>query len=296
MTIADAPAPAPAAGGIMRRLNVVTGLLAGLVLAGIGWAISHATLQNGTYGSDQVTCITLVCWLVGFLAGIGAFVGPVRWLAGKDLTEDERLFLAGKDQGVGRYFRFTTDHKVVGIQYLVVGMALFFVGGMLAMMIRTDLLTPGSKLFGLQTYNSVVGLHGIIMIIATIVMVTGPFGNFIMPLMIGARGEAFPRLNALSFWLLVSVVPVLLSAAFLGGIPTGWSAYAPLADQAPPGQDAFLITIIGFAVSVALTGANLTTTAVTMRTRGLTWSRTPIFVFGVVGSAVLGLVAFPMFM
>ncbi|MGA3154138.1 MAG: cbb3-type cytochrome c oxidase subunit I [Streptosporangiaceae bacterium] len=296
MTIADAPAPAPAVGGIMRRLNVVTGLLAGLVLAGIGWAISHATLQNGTYGSDQVTCITLVCWLVGFLAGIGAFVGPVRWLAGKDLTEDERLFLAGKDQGVGRYFRFTTDHKVVGIQYLVVGMALFFVGGMLAMMIRTDLLTPGSKLFGLQTYNSVVGLHGIIMIIATIVMVTGPFGNFIMPLMIGARGEAFPRLNALSFWLLVSVVPVLLSAAFLGGIPTGWSAYAPLADQAPPGQDAFLITIIGFAVSVALTGANLTTTAVTMRTRGLTWSRTPIFVFGVVGSAVLGLVAFPMFM
>ena len=75
MTIADAPAPAPAAGGIMRRLNVVTGLLAGLVLAGIGWAISHATLQNGTYGSDQVTCITLVCWLVGFLAGIGALSG-----------------------------------------------------------------------------------------------------------------------------------------------------------------------------------------------------------------------------
>jgi cytochrome c oxidase subunit I len=290
---ADAPA---APGGIMRRLNILTGLLAGLVFMGVGWAIAHALLENGPYGSDQVICVTMVCWLLGFLAGIGAFVGPVRWLLGKDLAPEEQLFLEGKDQGVRRYFRYTTDHKVIGIQYLVLGMTLFFVGGVLAMMIRTDLLTPGSKLFGLQTYNSVVGLHGIIMIVATIIMVVGPFGNFILPIMIGARSEAFPRVNAFSFWLLVPAVPMLLSAAFLGGIPTGWSAYAPLADQAPPGMDAFLLTIIGFGISVALSGVNLTTTAITMRTRGMTWNRTPIFVFGVLASAALGLVAFPMFM
>jgi cytochrome c oxidase subunit I len=290
---ADPPA---APGGIMRRLNIFTGLLAGLVLMGVGWAIAHAVLENDPYGSDQVICVTMVCWLLGFLIGIGAFVGPVRWLLGKDLTPEEQLFLEGKDQGAWRYFRYTTDHKVIGIQYLVLGMTLFFVGGVLAMMIRTDLVTPGSKLFGLQTYNSVVGLHGIIMIAATIIMITGPFGNFIMPIMIGARTEAFPRVNAFSFWLLVPAVPMLLSAAFLGGIPTGWSAYAPLADQAPPGMDAFLLTIIGFGISVALSGVNLTTTAFTMRTRGMTWNRTPIFVFGVVASAALGLVAFPMFM
>ena len=73
------------------------------------------------------------------------------------------------------------------------------------------------------------------MILATIIMVTGPFGNFIVPLMIGARDMAFPRLNALSLWLIVAFVPVLFSAAFLGGIPTGWIGYAPLSDQAPPG-------------------------------------------------------------
>lgn len=293
------PAVASPHGGIMRRLNILTGVAGGLVLGVIAWGIAYATLRNGdngNFGSDRVICITMLGWMIGFMIGVGAFTGPARWLLGKDLTEADRLFLAGKDQGISRYFRFTTDHKVIGIQYLVLGMVLFFVGGMLAMMIRTDLITPGTHLFGLQTYNSVVGLHGIIMIIATIIMVTGPFGNFIMPIMIGARDMAFPRLNALSFWLIVPIVPVLLSAAFLGGIPTGWSAYAPLANEAPPGMDAFLLTIIQFAVSTAIGGMNIAVTAFTMRARGLTLVRLPIFVWGVVASAVLGLVAFPLFM
>ncbi len=295
-TVTAEPPVAPAPGGIMRRLNILTGVLGGLVLGAVGWAVAYATLRNSENGSDRVICITMVCWLLGFMIGIGAFAGPMRWLLGNDLTEEDRLWMAGKDQGVSRYFRFTTDHKVIGIQYLVVAMVLFFVGGMLAMLIRTDLITPGSHLFGLQTYNSVVGLHGIIMIVATIIMIVGPFGNFLLPIMIGAGGMAFPRLEALSFWLIVPAVPVLLSATFLGGIPTGWSAYAPLANQAPPGMDAFLLTIIGFAISVAVSGMNITTTALTMRARGLTPVRLPIFVWGVVASAALGLVAFPMFM
>ena len=154
-------------------------------------------------------------WAIGFMVGIGAFHGPWRWLLGHDQTHEDETFLAGKDQGVGRYFRFTTDHKVVGIQYLVVTMVLLGVGGTLAMMIRTDLITPDSRFLGPQTYNSVVGLHGLIMIIATIIMVTGPFGNFIVPIMIGARDMAFPRLNALSLWLLVALRP----GAVLGGVP-----------------------------------------------------------------------------
>ena len=86
------------------------------------------------------------------------------------------------------------------------------------------------------------------MILATIIMVTGPFGNFIVPIMIGARDMAFPRLNALSLWLLVAMLPVFVSAAFLGGIPTGWSGYAPLGPSAP-GMDAYLMAIIIFAFS-----------------------------------------------
>jgi len=127
-------------------------------------------------------------------------------------------------------------------------------------------------------------------------MVTGPFGNFIVPIMVGARDMAFPRLHALSFWLIASVVPVLLSAAFLGGIPTGWTGYTPLADQAPPGMDSYLITIIVFALSSAVAGMNIMTTCLTMRARGMTWNRTPIFVFGVVASVGVAIPAFPMFM
>jgi cytochrome c oxidase subunit 1 len=134
------------------------------------------------------------------------------------------------------------------------------------------------------------------MIIATIIMVTGPFGNFIMPIMIGARDMAFPRLNALSLWLIVAAIPTILSAAVLGGIPTGWVGYAPLADQAPPGMDAYSVFIIIFAVSSAVAGANITTTVLTMRARGMSWNRTPIFVYGTVASVGLAIPAFPLFM
>ncbi len=283
-------------GGLLRRLNIVTALIGGVVLGFVGWLVAHLLWQDNGQGSDQVVLVTLSSWAVGFMIGIGAFNGPIGWLLGKDLKHEDELFLAGKDQGVGRYFRFTTDHKVVGIQYLVVTMVLFAVGGTLAMLIRTNLISPNSGFLSAQTYNAVVGLHGLIMIVATIIMVTGPFGNFIMPIMIGARDMAFPRLNALSLWLIVAAVPVILSAAFLGGIPTGWVGYAPLADQAPPGMDAYSVFIIIFAISSAVAGANITTTVLTMRARGMNWNRTPIFVYGTVASVGVAIPAFPMFM
>ena len=87
------------------------------------------------------------------------------------------------------------------------------------------------------------------MIVGTIIMITGPFGNFIMPIMIGARDMAFPRLNALSFWLLVAAIPPILSSFLLGGITTGWSAYNPLASQAPAGMDGYIMFIVIFALS-----------------------------------------------
>jgi cytochrome c oxidase subunit 1 len=289
--------PAVAGGGLMRRLNLATALGGAVVVGGVGWVIAHHILQtDDPISSNQVTIVTITLATIGFMLGIGAFNGPIRWLIGRDATHDDEMFLAGKDQGVGRYFRFTTDHKVVGIQYLVLTMILLGIGGTLAMMIRTQLITSHSNFLGPQTYNAVVGMHGIIMILALIVAVTGPFGNFILPIMIGARDMAFPRLNALSFWLFAASVPVLLSAGFMGGIPTGWSGYAPLADQAPPGMDAYLMAIIIFAISSAVAGANITTTALTMRARGMTWNRTPIFVYGVVASVGLAIPAFPFFM
>jgi cytochrome c oxidase subunit I len=287
----------PRGGGMMRQLHLGTAVLGGLIGGGLAWFVAHHYLQTDeSFTSNQVTTIMLIGWAVGFMIGIGAFRGPWRWMLGLDQTHEDETYYAGKDQGVARYFRFTTDHKVVGIQYLVVTMILLGIGGTLAMMIRTDLIRPHSEFLGPQTYNAVVGLHGLCMILATIIMITGPFGNFILPIMIGARDMAFPRLNALSLWLLVAMLPVLISAAFMGGIPTGWSGYAPLSDQAPPGMNAYLVAIILFALSSAIAGANITTTILTMRARGMTWDRTPIFVWGVLASVGLAIPAFPMFM
>ena len=282
-------------GGIMRRLSMWTGLAVGILAAAIVYLICSSVWAANDQGQDQAVIAAEVAWVIGFLAGVGAFVAPIRWLMGKDQDHADEMFLAGKDQGIGRYFRFTTDHKVVGIQYLVLAMTTFGVGGLLAMMIRTELATPGEKAFGGQIYNSIVGVHGIVMIVSTIIMVVGPWGNFIMPIMIGARDMAFPRLNALSFWTLFPAIPVFLSIGILGGIPTGWVAYAPLSDQAPPGMDAFAIAIILFVISSGIGAVNLIVTATTMRAHGMTWNRTPIFVLGVTATSVLGLIALPCF-
>ena len=289
------PAHPSPGGGIMRRLNMWTGIVLGIVLAVIAYEVGNALWSDNDQGQDQAVIAAELAWYFGFLTGVGAFVAPVRWIMGRDQTHDDEMFLAGKDQGASRYFRFTTDHKVVGVQYLVLAMTTFGVGGLLAMMIRTELATPGEDMFGGQVYNSLVGVHGIVMIVSTIIMVVGPWGNFIMPIMIGARDMAFPRLNALSFWTLFPVVPIFLSIGVLRGIPTGWVAYAPLSDQAPPGMDAFAIAIIMFVISSGIGAVNLIVTAVTMRARGMTWNRTPIFVLGITATSLLGLVALPCF-
>lgn len=286
---------------LIERLNIVTALALGTVSSVVVWQLALRFLpqvpETATYFNreDKISFLSLIAWFVGFMVGIGALIGPFRWLMGKDLSHEENMFLAGKDQGVKRYFRYTTDHKVVGIQYLIVTMLIFFVAGVLAMLIRTNLGKPEGGWITPQTYNAMVGWHGILMIVATIIMITGPFGNFIMPIMIGARDMAFPRLNALSFWLIVAAIPPVFISFFTGGITTGWSAYNPLASQAGLGMNGYIATICIFAISTMVAGANITTTVVKMRARGMTWNRTPIFIYGVVASVALALPAFPVF-
>ena len=282
---------------LITKLNAFTGALLGAASAYVmytqsitWWDIEEPAFQHRTL------LLTMLAWVLGFMVGIGALIGPFRWLIGKDLTDEEQLFMAGQGQGVFRYFRYCTDHKVVGIQYLFGVFLILGFGGVMAMLIRTNLISPGSKFVTQEIYNSLVGLHGIAMIIGMIIVATGPFGNFILPIMIGARDMAFPRLNALSWWLLFSVIPVLISSIFLGGIPTGWTAYAPLSVQAGPGMNAFIVTIVVFAISSAVAGANITATVISMRAKGMTWNRVPIFVVGATISVALAIPAFPTFM
>jgi cytochrome c oxidase subunit 1 len=282
---------------LITKLNMGTGMVLGIIFAEATyfWGKSMWDMEEPNQ-LNRILIISMFAWSIGFLIGIGAFIGPFRWLIGKDLTDEEQLFMAGKGQGISRYFRYCTDHKVVGIQYLVGVMVMLGAGGTMAMMIRTNLISSGSKWVNSEIYNSLVGLHGITMIVAMIIVATGPFGNFILPIMIGARDMAFPRLNALSWWLLFTAIPVLCSAWFFGGIPTGWTAYAPLSVQAGAGMNAFIVTIIIFAISSAIAGANITTTVFAMRAKGMKWNRTPIFVIGATMSVALAIPAFPTFM
>ncbi len=289
-------------GGIMRRLNFGTGVLTGLVFAVAGgWitaALANANNQDIFFTNTEPTYVYLVVligWVVGFMLGMGAFVGPLRWVAGRDITHADAEYMAGKGMGKSRYFKYTTDHKVVGVQYLVVAMIIFGFGGLLAMLIRTELGVTWSEVFSPEFYNSMIGTHGIAMVIAMIIAISGPLGNFIVPMMIGARDMAYPRLNALSLWLLAAAVPCLISSMFAGGIQDGWSVYQPLASQAPIGTLGYQMTIIVFAISTAVASVNLMTTILTMRAKGMSWSRTPIFVYGIFASALMGLYAFPFY-
>jgi cytochrome c oxidase subunit 1 len=290
------PPLSPGAGGLYRHQNFGMAILAGVLLAFVGWVISHTLLQGSNWGTDMVVTLTMVGWVVGFNIGIGTFNAPIRWIRFHDQSEDDKLYAAGVGQGRTRYFKFCTDHKVVGIQYLVLVMIMFFIGGTLAMIMRTQLLSAHNSLLDPQTYNTLLTVHGMCMIAATIIMVSGPFANFIMPLMIGAKDMAFPRLNAVSFWLVASAVPCLLATFFLGGLNAGWSQYVPLSVQAPPAMDAFAIFIITFVMSVTTAGVNIVVTVVRMRAKGMTLSRMPIFTWGAMISSALGIYAMASFL
>ena len=166
--------PAAAAGKtrtpIIERLNIVTAFALGAISAFVVWRLALQFLPADTEvrlftREDKITLLSMVAWFVGFMTGIGALVAPFRWVLGKDLSHDENMFLAGKDMGIKRYFRYTTDHKVVGIQYLIITMVIFGIGGILAMLIRANLGTPEGGWIHPQAYNSIVGTHGIVMIV-----------------------------------------------------------------------------------------------------------------------------------
>ena len=283
--------PFPSA--VLRRQNVWTGLAAGVLLGALAWAGAHVAFEVGNWGTDRVTAITMIAWLLGFNLGVGALNAPVGWVLGLDPLPADQDFLAGTDGGRSRYLRACTDHKVVGVQYLVLVLVLFGAGGILSVLIRTQLLSPHSGLLTPTGYNDIVTLHGMCMIIATVLMVTGVFGNFVLPLMIGARTVAFPRLNATGFWVMASSVAVLLSTLAIGGVDAGWTTYAPLADQATPAMTAFALAVIGLVVCVVITGIGIVATVVALRAPGMTFSRLPVFTWGTLVGSALAVYAVP---
>ncbi|MFP3853925.1 MAG: cytochrome c oxidase subunit I [Anaerolineales bacterium] len=192
-----------------------------------------------------------------------------------------------------RYFTWNTDHKVIGIQYFVTTFFFFLVGGLMAMLIRAELLQPGIELVEGEAYNRFLTNHGSTMIFLWVIPVLAGFGNYVLPLQVGARDMAFPRLNALSYWLLLAGGLIMIGSFFIGASESGWTAYAPLSIEGPDGQTVWAISVLLLGFSSIFGAINFLTTTITMRAKGVTMWRLPLFVWGMVATSLLILVATP---
>jgi cytochrome c oxidase subunit 1 len=290
---AKPPTPRP----LWRRLvgfNLLTAVILGVGGYWLGWYIGHEiggpsyAYQEATNENSVALLLGYTLGVIGFLIGLGFANYPVARLFGRPASLREK-----EEEGIGRYFTLCTDHKVVGMQYLVGVGVFFFVGGLNAMLIRTELLHTVPTAFGPEQYISLVGMHGTMMMGMMTSGILGPFANYLVPIMIGARRMAFPRIEALTFWLLMAAGVILVTTIFFGGFPTGWTGYQPLNDQAKMGMDSYILFFALVGISMTLLGLNMVATIVTMRAPGMTWSRLPIFVWGVFGTALLMALAAP---
>ena len=290
----------PGAAGQVRAWWMRPGILTAVAGAAVGYAFGHWLgnyLASGypnlllSDNSDTPIVIGYVFMVIGWLIGLGVFNDLFNQMRGKRLVDYE--LRNGADTGLARYFRFTLDHKVVGIQYLV-GMVIYFcTAGLFAMAIRTELLSPVHHVFSSSVYVEIVGEHGTMMMMLMTSVILGPFGNYLVPLMIGSKRVAFPRLEALSFWLTPLAFLILLSAILLGGFHMGWTGYASLSVQDASGVDAYAFAFGLMGISIILAGFNILITVICYRAPGMRWGRLPMFVWGLLGTAVMMTLAGP---
>jgi cytochrome c oxidase subunit 1 len=210
------------------------------------------------------------------------------------MTDDGRLHYLNADYGV-RSWLLTVDHKRIAILYLLSITLMFMLGGIFALLIRLELLTPAGDLVGADTYNKLFTMHGIIMIFFFLIpSIPATLGNFLVPLMIGARDLAFPRLNLASWYIYVIAGVLTLWAMTTGGIDTGWTFYTPYSTAASTTKVipvAIGVFILGF--SSILTALNFIVTIHTMRAPGLRWFRMPLFIWAIYATSIVTILGTP---
>jgi cytochrome c oxidase subunit 1 len=280
-------------GGLVRAVWMTP--LFGAIGFGIVVLVRWAAGWHPILATEPLVLVAgLVAAPLGFLAGVGVFDYWVYYALGFPTRPEDHSGHGA--QSWRDYFRVNTDHKVIGIQYLVTTMFFFLAGGLLAMLVRAELAKPGLQYFDEQTYNGLFSVHAALMIFLFIIPAFAGLANFVVPLMLGAADMAFPRLNALSFWLLPIAGIMMLSSFFMpgGAFACGWTGYATLCSQHQPIGAIFFNQGVQWAgASSIMTALNFLVTIITMRAPGLTFWRLPLLVWANFTTSLLVVIATP---
>lgn len=189
---------------------------------------------------------------------------------------------------------FTLDHKRIGLMYLFTILFFFLIGGIFAMLIRLELMTPGQTLMSANAYNQVFTYHGTIMVFMVIIpMIPAAIGNFVLPMMLGAKDVAFPRLNLASYYVFIAGAALAVSTLVLKGVDTGWTFYAPYSIRTNTSTILVLLGAFVMGFSSIFTGLNFIATIHKLRAPGLTWSRLPLFLWATYATSIVQLLATP---
>jgi len=283
--------------GITRGLvwQVEGTLIGAFLITGIRAAMGATPIFGAFFFSEPAWVFGALSGVLSFIFGVGIMDDWIKWARGIDTPkyhEDE--------PGWEKYFSVSLDHKVIGIQYTVTALFLIAIGGTFALIFRTELaasqlqfLTTTFRLFnqtGPQLYNTLMSLHGILMIISILLGVSGII-NYAVPFLVGAHDMAFPRMNAFAYWVAVPASVLMLMSLVLGGFDTGWTGYPPLSSRAPVGMQMFFLGVFTAGWSSILGALNVIATVLRMRAKGMTAMRLPIFVWAGIATSIIALTA-----
>jgi cytochrome c oxidase subunit 1 len=260
----------------------------GLMVAGRALMHYHPLISG-----DAFAILSMLAAPFGFFIGIGAFDYWFYWAAGRPTRPEDHSSHGAHSWR--DYFRVNTDHKVIGVQYVVTSFFFLFVGGLLAMLMRAELAQPGQQFVTTSLYNGLFSVHASLLIFLFIIPVFAGLANFVLPLMIGAPDMAFPRLNALSYWMLPVAGTMMLASFLMPGGPfaSGWTAYAPLSTTQPIGQMFFTLGVQFAGASSIATALNFLVTIITMRAPGMSFWRMPLLVWANFSTSLLVVIATP---
>ena len=270
-------------------LGLIRGLLFQVVgtAVGIGLVYLIQTIEGKALKPEPAWVVGGAFGALAFMWGVGAFRDWWHQVQGKTVKEPHEV---EDEPNWRRFFSVSYDHKVIGVQYGFTSLVLLALGGTFALIFRTELVETGLQFLNYLEFNTLIGMHGMVLIISILLGIAA-IGNYVIPLQIGAKDMAFPRLNAFAYWLAVPAAVILVMSMPLGGFETGWTGYPPNSVTGPMGVQMFFLGVFFAGWSSILGALNLVATIIRERAKGMTLFRMPILVWAVLATSLMAMTA-----